>query len=71
MLGSRRPLTSTPAQNFDLRWIYEDDEDRVQYLDVLKRVVEDFKWVCHAYYLMTNHYLFGYKNAWRQFFVNR
>ncbi|WP_404361119.1 transposase [Methylotuvimicrobium sp. KM1] len=36
--------------------IYEDDEDRVQFLDVLKRVVEDFNWVCHAYCLMTNHY---------------
>jgi len=28
--------------------IYEDDEDRVQFLDVLKRVIEDFNWVCHA-----------------------
>lgn len=36
--------------------IYEDDEDRVQFLGVLKRVVEDFNWVCHAYCLMTNHY---------------
>ncbi|CCE25456.1 REP-associated tyrosine transposase [Methylotuvimicrobium alcaliphilum] len=36
--------------------IYEDDEDRVQFLDVLKRVIEDFNWVCHAYCLMTNHY---------------
>ncbi|WP_223842359.1 transposase [Methylotuvimicrobium alcaliphilum] len=36
--------------------IYEYDEDRVQFLDVLKRVIEDFNWVCHAYCLMTNHY---------------
>ncbi|MCQ8182854.1 transposase [Methylomonas sp. SURF-1] len=36
--------------------IYEDDEDRIQFLDVLRRVVEDFNWVCHAYCLMTNHY---------------
>ncbi len=28
--------------------IYEDDEDRVQLLDVLRSVVEDFNWVCHA-----------------------
>ncbi|WNB76389.1 transposase [Methylomonas koyamae] len=36
--------------------IYEDDEDRVQFLVVLRRVVEDFNWVCHGYCLMTNHY---------------
>jgi hypothetical protein len=29
--------------------IYEDDEDRVHFLDILNRVVADFKWVCHAY----------------------
>jgi len=28
--------------------IYEDAEDRVQFFDVLQRVVEDFNWVCHA-----------------------
>ncbi len=36
--------------------IYDDDEDRIQFLDVLARVIEDYDWVCHAYCLMTNHY---------------
>jgi REP element-mobilizing transposase RayT len=36
--------------------IYEDDEDRVAFLDVLGAVVTDFEWQCLAYCLMTNHY---------------
>lgn len=36
--------------------IYEDDEDRKVFLEVLGRVVTDFNWICHAYCLMTNHY---------------
>lgn len=36
--------------------IYEDDEDRSLFLDVLGRVVADFNWVCHGYCLMGNHY---------------
>ncbi len=36
--------------------IYNDDEDRRAYLDVLGEVVEDFNWICHAYCLMGNHY---------------
>jgi REP element-mobilizing transposase RayT len=36
--------------------IYEDDEDRQRFLDVLAEVVERFNWICHAYCLMTNHY---------------
>jgi REP element-mobilizing transposase RayT len=36
--------------------IFIDDEDRGQFLDVLSTVVERFKWLCHAYCLMENHY---------------
>ena len=36
--------------------IFLDDEDREQFLSVLACVVERFKWLCHAYCLMDNHY---------------
>jgi len=36
--------------------IFIDDEDRGRFLDVLSIVVERFKWLCHAYCLMENHY---------------
>ena len=36
--------------------IYEDDEDRERFLQILGRVVLDFNWICHAYCLMDNHY---------------
>ncbi len=36
--------------------IYEDDEDRQSFVSTLGEVVDRFKWLCHAYCLMTNHY---------------
>jgi REP element-mobilizing transposase RayT len=36
--------------------IYDDDEDRVLFLDWLGVVATEFNWVCHAYCLMSNHY---------------
>ena len=36
--------------------IYEDDEDRERFLEVLSEVVERFNWLCQAYCLMSNHY---------------
>ena len=36
--------------------IYEDVVDRRLFLDLLGQVVEDFKWLCSSYCLMTNHY---------------
>ncbi|MBI3061933.1 MAG: transposase [Deltaproteobacteria bacterium] len=36
--------------------IYEDDEDRRAYLEILGDVVERFDWLCYAYCLMENHY---------------
>ncbi len=37
--------------------IYEDDQDREAFLDVLAEVVERYNWICHAFCLMTSHYL--------------
>jgi REP element-mobilizing transposase RayT len=36
--------------------IFEDDQDRTGFLDLLGRVAVDFNWVVHAYCLMSNHY---------------
>jgi len=36
--------------------IYEDDDDREKFLEILSSVVSDYNWRCHAYCLMSNHY---------------
>ncbi|MEK7632745.1 MAG: transposase [Patescibacteria group bacterium] len=36
--------------------IFFSNEDRMLFLRVLGRVVEERNWICHAYVLMTNHY---------------
>lgn len=36
--------------------IYEDDSDRLRFLDTLEHVCKTYNWVCHSYCLMTNHY---------------
>ena len=36
--------------------IFFDDEDRLRLLDVLRKAVERFDWICHTYCLMSNHY---------------
>ncbi len=36
--------------------IYEDDEDRAAFLELLGQVATEFNWVVHAYCLMGNHY---------------
>ena len=36
--------------------IFFNDTDRRRFLGVLARVVERFRWICHAYCLMSNHY---------------
>jgi REP element-mobilizing transposase RayT len=46
-------LTSREDRRED---IYEDDEDRLAFLDVFSSVIEQFNWVCYAYCLMSNHY---------------
>jgi len=36
--------------------IYKEDEDRRIFLEVLHRANTRYKWLCHAYCLMNNHY---------------
>ena len=36
--------------------IFEDDEDRLRFLEILGMVVLDHNWLCHGYCLMDNHY---------------
>jgi len=36
--------------------IFRDDADRKLFLKTLSQVTDRFNWVCHAYYLMNNHY---------------
>jgi len=36
--------------------IFLSDSDREMFLKTLAHVVDRFGWVCHAYYLMGNHY---------------
>ena len=36
--------------------IYDDNNDKTQFLSVLNDVCVTYNWVCHAYCLMTNHY---------------
>ena len=43
--------------------IYEDDEDRLKWLDILGHTCKRYKWRCHAYCLMDNHYHFVIETA--------
>ena len=36
--------------------IFRDNQDRLLFLDTLKKVADRFHWLCHAYCLMDNHY---------------
>ena len=36
--------------------IYKDDKDRETFLELLVSVVKRYRWLCHAYCLMGNHY---------------
>jgi REP element-mobilizing transposase RayT len=36
--------------------IFEDDDDRSRFLEILEGVVADDNWLCHGYCLMDNHY---------------
>jgi REP element-mobilizing transposase RayT len=36
--------------------IYRDDEDRLMFLSIFVEAVRRFRWIVHAYTLMTNHY---------------
>ena len=43
--------------------IYDDDEDRHQWLETLGHTCKRYKWRCHAYCLMDNHYHFVIETA--------
>jgi REP element-mobilizing transposase RayT len=43
------------ARGVDRCAIFRDDQDRLEYLDLLGYVVRKWKWQCLAYCLMTNH----------------
>jgi REP element-mobilizing transposase RayT len=36
--------------------IFDDDPDRTAFLDILGQVISRYRWRCHAYCLMGNHY---------------
>ena len=36
--------------------IYCDTRDRSLFLDLLRQVNQRYLWLCHAYWLMDNHY---------------
>lgn len=41
--------------------IYDDEQDRKRFLEILAEVVERFDWRCYAYCQMTNHYHLVFK----------
>jgi REP element-mobilizing transposase RayT len=51
--GALYHLTSRGDRRED---IFLDDADRVMFLEVLAEVCDRFRWICHAYCLMSNHY---------------
>lgn len=36
--------------------IYEDEEDRLKFLEIFQTVIANYNWLCHGYCLMDNHY---------------
>lgn len=40
----------------DARVIYNDNKDRMIFLEILSSAMQRYHWLCHAYCLMTNHY---------------
>jgi REP element-mobilizing transposase RayT len=51
--GGLYHLTSRGDRRED---IYESDDDRVLFLNILGEVCLSYNWVCHSYCLMSNHY---------------
>ena len=36
--------------------IYEDNDDRLRFLEILETVIVDYNQLCHGYCLVDNHY---------------
>ncbi len=49
-------LYHVTSRGNEKREIFLDDEDRLNFLEILKKVNEKYNWLCHAYCLMNNHY---------------
>ncbi len=46
----------TTSRGNEKKAVFLDDEDRISFLEILEEVTERFRWLCHAYCLMDNHY---------------
>ncbi|MBN1621554.1 MAG: transposase [Endomicrobiales bacterium] len=46
------------ARGNEKRDIFIEDYDRIYFLKLLEKCIHHFKWICHAYCLMDNHYHF-------------
>ena len=44
------------ARGNDRKDIYYDEKDRIRFLKFLEQTVEQYRWLCHGFCLMTNHY---------------
>ena len=49
-------LYQITSRGDDREPIYLDDRDRTVFLAVLAQAFERYRWICHSYCLMTNHY---------------
>ncbi len=36
--------------------VFDDDQDRLSFLEILEQVITQFNWICYAWCLMDNHY---------------
>lgn len=44
------------ARGNEKKDIFTDDDDRTKFIKILESVVEKYRWIVHAYCLMSNHY---------------
>ena len=44
------------ARGNDRRNIYYDEKDNLRFLKLLEQTVQQYRWLCHGYCLMSNHY---------------
>lgn len=49
-------LYHVTARGNEKREIYFSDADRERFLEILAQVIERYRWHCHGYCLMSNHY---------------
>jgi REP element-mobilizing transposase RayT len=49
-------LYHIPNRGNERKAIFRDEQDRETFLETLSIVIERFKWLCHGYVLMDNHY---------------